>query len=286
MQEILTVTGTEAEQSRVELPTTVDWGSTDVKIAFYLNGIFTESWTGYIAKKTRIGNTDNYLSLLTGDKLNHLSEKIKQKFPDNSLEGVCLTGAKNPLWIRYQNNDYIILDDPSPTTPISPDLMQTINCVFGTNLTDIEYSSALYKMIQLKHNAEYRRAVFGEDVNFADMKFGSVNGYVATLISDQKHSFFDSDISGLGVNGCSSEKIRQMLNTLGVVENKQYSVNENTKNFLVMDDFGAETQITKMLIDQGLIDRDAILIAWDSIAKIMAANNPNCGFEKQKNGMF
>lgn len=142
-----------------------------------------------------------------------------------SIDAFISVGFTNNLVVRRENNGktktIIFKDDPSPAIPLED--LDSSELAFLNYVSDgmvvekgVKRASSLAKLLWIKHDGGVMKTLFGDDVSFEDLQFGTVQSLLIERMTGENIVPRDDVIALAGGYNRSIHDIRNLLRSIGV----------------------------------------------------------------------
>jgi hypothetical protein len=200
----------------------------------------------------------------------------QQIYKNQSLPITTLTGFTQSLAVIYKDKTVVLLDEPSLITRPTPDQMSVLSNenYWGADASKKQINSII-KLLSLKNHPQILKKLFGDDVEFKDLKFSSMLGLIKQFLkgNDSQHSFPLGDLLGFGSKVLTRDQAISMLHELGINDD-QINIDESLLDdggdigkFYTINDFAGELKVIEKLIETNQIPRWSYFIGLSSVGK-------------------
>lgn len=261
----------------------VDVGSSTIKVGRSKNNAVPEIDTIYYNNRHIIDvgpymdNGPAEIKIVAEDDLQYIKTEIHDRSPAELAE-LSITSAKKPLYIWRRDKDdnlqeILILDEPSLTTQLS----ELEDALIRETLhleKPIDQNNPLVKILALKHNPRLVSFLFGEGAEFNELHFGTLTTFIRSVVTgDPDQKVGKNYILAFGMNGCQESDVLSLIDKLGLSSQLEFEseevVHHNQIEIREGDDFRVELDTLKACTNEGLFPPGSIIIAADSVGKVI-----------------
>ncbi len=263
----------------------IDLGSTQIKFGLQETVTIPSCQTDYSSEICEFDGKK--FKVIRGESLEELIKHIKQNYQKQreALEELrtdelpillTITGLTNSLYVESKGKRALILDDPSLTCELTEDQKRIIARYLGIPAEEVEKKiekTTLTKMLSLKNNPDLVRDIFGQDVNFENLRFSTFIGMVVHhIFATNNLTIPQADFGAFGKKDFNYEELSRLLEDLGlsnyIVLEKSPFIQTLEGIVFTINDFQGEADIIYLARNE-LIPENSPVIAFDSVAKIL-----------------
>lgn len=269
----------------------IDFGSTQTKFDPNFETRGQKSRFDFKPNTDTIESRYGNFRLLRQEKIDQLfvtlRTSIKDFYEDTEDDDyerfITITGFTNSLALVYRDENgkdhyAVLLDEPSLSTDLNENQKKILE-KYGIDHN--KKITSLQKILALKNHPEILESIFGEKIDFSQLRFSTMFGLINWELNGknpQKLEIPYADLVGFGKKDITPEKLRELLKELGISES-QFKIGgsyfEQTLEGITfaVNDFESELRLIAKLRETNVVDKEGIIIGFDSVGKIIFPDN-------------